>query len=308
MTTTVKNKGLQTYNEVETRDVPTLLTGNEKIDTFASNDGGFVIGSAIFFTGTSGAGKTTFSVLMQKWFKDVKSALYSREMEAGDVKAQTARLGINHENALIADKSMCSNIDLFIEAIDVDKPKVVIVDSLQVLMKEDCNEGKMEQELWDLISKLRTWTSKNDAVLFVIGHVNKDGSFEGPNTTKQMFDAHLHMDFDQKKNERVLSWTKNRKGSTTVKRYYEFTENDMVFYTEEEWAARAGSASIMSVMDQVLKGFVSSLNKNHPAYNEFASELKSELKEIRTMSDDEQTAQTFLLVNRLTLKHGLIAA
>jgi len=308
MTAFIRKPRLQKYTKVQTRNVPTLLTGNSKIDNFTSNKGGFVIGSCIFFTGTSGAGKTTFSVLLQKLFKDVKSALYSREMEAGDVEEQTERLGIDHENALIADKSDCDNVDEFIEAIDEEKPKVVIVDSLQVLMKEDCNEGKMETELWNLIAKLRTWTSKNDAVLFVIGHVNKDGSFEGPNTTKQMFDAHMHMDFDQKKNERTLSWTKNRKGSTTTTLKYEFTANDMVFYTEDEWAAKGGSTTLMDKIDAVVQSYVSNLNKKHPMYEVFKTVLKAELKAMpKNLTADEITMRSFALIHELTLEHGLVA-
>ena len=306
MITSARKPRLQAFVDVKTRNIPTLLTGNDKIDSFASNKGGFVIGSAVFFTGTSGAGKTTFSVFLQKMFSNEVSALYSREMPACDVKEQTERLGINHRNALIADKDDCANIAEFIEAIDEVKPKVVIIDSLQVLLKEDCNGNKPEDELWNLIADLRDWTSRNNAVLFVIGHVTKQGVFEGSNTIKHMFDAHMHMDFDQKKNERTLSWTKNRKGSTTVKRYYEFTADDMVFYTEEEWNSRANSKSLFDVLIDTYKGYIGSMNRNHPSYNLFAEEINKEHSKLKDEEYMEKFTKAFKSAETLIYKHGLV--
>ena len=249
---------LQVYVDVKTRNTPTLMLGNSKIDKFASNKEGFVIGSSVFFTGTSGAGKTSFAIFLQKLFKNEKSALYSREMPACDVKEQTERFGVDHRNALIADKDDCANVGEFIQAIDIAKPKVVIIDSLQVLLKEDCTGGKSEQELWDLIAMLRDWTSNNDAVLFIIGHVTKSGVFEGSNTIKHMFDAHMHMNYDQVKEERTLTWTKNRKGSTAIKLYYEFANNDMVFFTEDEWVGRASNKNLNKISCSMLENFISS--------------------------------------------------
>lgn len=302
-----KKPTLQKFVNVECRGVPTLLTGNEKIDNFASNKGGFVIGSAIFFTGTSGAGKTTFSVFLQKMFSEFKTALYSREMQSSAVKEQTERLGVYHENALIADINDCKNVFEFIEAIDVEKPKVIIIDSLQVILKEDCTEGKVEQELWDLIAKLRQWVYDNNAVLFVIGHVNKDGTFEGPNTIKQMFDAHMHMEFNQKKNERILSWTKNRKGDTSAKLYYSFTKNDMLFFTEDEWYSRTSDVTLCDILLSQVQKFIDSINRQHPAFKEYYEFTKPKFnKALKLKTDEEILIELFLLIHESTINYGLV--
>lgn len=301
---------LQVYVDVKTRNTPTMRVGYEKIDNFASNKSGFVIGSSVFFTGTSGAGKTSFSIFLQKLFENEITALYSREMPACDVKEQTERFGISHRNALIADKDDCANVGEFIKAIDEVKPRIVIIDSLQVLLQEDCHGEKASDDLWNLIADLRSWTSKNNAILFVIGHVNKEGEFEGKNTIKHMFDAHMHMNFDQKKNERTLSWTKNRKGDTAVKLYYEFTADSMVFYTEEEWASRAGKRDIMDVVYGAVQGFISSLNKNHVNYSEFKSAYNEGIKEIANSeleSQMELTIAVMQLADKLTKQYGLVA-
>jgi len=288
-----------------------MLVGESRIDNFASNKNGFVIGSAVFFTGTSGAGKTSFAIFLQKLFKNEVSALYSREMPACDVKEQTERFGIDHRNALIADKDDCANVGEFIKAIDISKPKIVIIDSLQVLLQEDCNGESAADDLWNLIADLRDWTSKNNAILFVIGHVNKDGSFEGKNTIKHMFDAHMHMDFDQAKDERTLTWTKNRKGDTKIKLYYEFSTDSMVFFTEDEWSSRAVTKTVMDAVNNVVQGFVSTLNKNHANYQTFKAQFNAGVKEVQNSgatSEMEVTIAVMQLVDRLTKENGLVSA
>jgi len=302
MTVISNTPKLQVYVDVKTRNTPTLLLGDPKIDNFASNKDGFVIGSSVFFTGTSGAGKTSFAIFLQKLFKNEKSALYSREMPACDVKEQTERFGVDHRNALIADKDDCANVKEFIQAIDVAKPKVVIIDSLQVLLKEDCTGGKPEQELWDLIATLREWTNRNDAVLFVIGHVTKGGVFEGSNTIKHMFDAHMHMNYDQVKEERTLTWTKNRKGSTAIKLYYTFTNDDIVFFTEDEWNTRSGDRDLDSIACSVLEGFLSGINEEHPGYKNFYNELVEKRTEIVDQFEGiELTAMFMIAIDNLLI-------
>ena len=112
--------------------------------------------------------------------------------------------------------------------------------------------------------------------------------------------------FDEKTGERVLGWTKNRKGDTSTKLYYSFTENDMVFYTEDEWKSRSGSKSIIEVVDSLLEGYLKSMNRNHPFFKVFCEEFYSRLDDIDG-GEEEFTSKSFLLVHELTLKYGLVS-
>jgi RecA-family ATPase len=84
---------------------------------------------------------------------------------------------------------MCPTLDCFIKEIDRECPKLVIVDSLQVIMKEDYRGVSADVSVFQIIQKLRDWTEKNDAILIIIGHVTKEGEFEGKNTIKQMIET-----------------------------------------------------------------------------------------------------------------------
>jgi len=293
------------YNKVEIKVDSTIKTGDENFDSFLSNDGGFVEKSAIFLTGTPGAGKTTLAIILQRLLKSHKTSLYSREMTASSVKAQMKRYKIEHENAYIADKEACPNLNVFIEELNELLPKVVIIDSLQVIMKEDYAGVSADTSGFEIIQKLRVWTDKHDAVLIVVGHVNKDGEFEGRNTIQHMFDAHLEMIFDKKKSLRTLSWSKNRFGAIGKVLYYEFGVDSMIFYTKEEFDSIKNNKKLEDYICEMVSMFVSSLNKRNPNYNEFKSELYKKMDELIKTNKSlfEINLESIIIVKNLLNKY-----
>lgn len=295
------------YSEVIIKSDLTVKTGEETLDGFLSNDGGFVEKSAIFLTGTPGAGKTTLAIILQRLLKDYKTSLYSREMSASSVKNQMKRYEVQHENAYIADKEMCNNITSFIDELNELMPKVVIVDSLQVIMKEDYCDVSPEKSAFEIIQKLREWTDKNDAVLIVVGHVNKDGEFEGRNTIQHMFDAHLEMIFDKKKNTRTISWAKNRLGSVGQTLYYEFGEESMEFYTKEQYDASKNKKTIEEYIFEMISTFLNSINKKSINYKYFQEEFHEKMDELSKLNKNvfETNIETVLILKKLLSKYQI---
>jgi len=274
------------YSAVQVKSDLTIKTGDETFDSFLSNDGGFIEGSAIFLTGTPGAGKTTLAIVLQKLLRQYKTSLYSREMTASSVKAQMKRYAVDHSNAYIADKDMCPTIDSFIEELNELKPKVVIVDSLQVIMKEDYANSTAESSGFNIIQKLRGWTEKNEAVLIVVGHVNKDGEFEGRNTIQHMFDSHLEMIFDKKKGTRTISWAKNRKGAVGEVLYYEFGEDSIIFHTKEQFESIKNSKKLEDYIFEMISSFLGSLDRKHPGYESFKKDLFNKFEVLKNSNKD----------------------
>jgi len=254
-----------------------LKTGDDTLDQFISGVGGFVRGSAIFLTGTPGAGKTTFSVVLQKFFENIKTSLYSREMTNSSVVMQMERYKILHHNAFIVDRSMCASIEDYMRELDDMKPSIVIIDSLQILLKEDFIDVPADTAAFNLIQNLRAWTDKNNAVLIVIGHVNKDGSFEGKNTIEHLFDAHLEMIFDKGKNTRTLSWSKNRKGSIDQTLFYVFGEKSLEFYTAEQYQNIKQEKDLEDFILEAALNFMKSLDRKSPQYKEFQKDLNQQI-------------------------------
>jgi predicted ATP-dependent serine protease len=295
------------YSEVVVKSDLTIKTGEEIFDSFLSNDGGFVEKSAILLTGTPGAGKTTLAIILQRLLREYKTSLYSREMSASSVKNQMKRYEIQHENAYIADKEMCDNITLFIEELNELMPKVVIVDSLQVIMKEDYANVSADFSGFEIIQKLRNWTNKHDAVLIVVGHVNKDGEFEGRNTIQHMFDAHMEMIFDKKKNSRTLSWSKNRFGAVGKVLYYEFGEESMEFYTKEQYDILKNNKTLEEYIFEMINTFLNSINRKSSDYPFLQKEFYEKMDELSNSNKNifEVNLETLIILKRLLNKYKI---
>lgn len=295
------------YSKVIIKSDLTVKTGEETLDSFLSKDGGFVEKSAIFLTGTPGAGKTTLAIILQRLLKDYKTSLYSREMSASGIKNQMKRYEVQHKNAYIADKEMCNNISSFIDELNELMPKVVIIDSLQVIMKEDYCDVSPEKSAFEIIQKLREWTDKNDAVLIVVGHVNKDGEFEGRNTIQHMFDAHLEMIFDKKKNIRTISWAKNRLGLVGQILYYEFGEESMEFYTKEQYDILKNNKTLEEYIFEMINTFLNSIDRKSSNYKYFQEELHEKMDELSKLNKNvfDTNIETVLILKKLLSKYQI---
>ena len=295
------------YSSVEIKNNSTIKTGNENFDEFLSSDGGFIEKSAIFLTGTPGAGKTTLSCFLQKQLLNVKTCFYSREMTAYGVKKLTKRFGEMHNNAFIADKESCANINSFINELDELMPKVVIIDSLQVILKEDYPNQSSDSADFQMILNLRHWTDKHDAVLIVVVHVNKDGDFEGKNTIQHMFDAHMEMIFDKKKNSRTLSWAKNRYGTTSNYLYYEFKEKDISFFTKDQYSILKNNKKIEEYISEVAFVFIDSIDKNNLNYPNFMNEFCKKMDELNESNKNlfETNIEILVVIKKLLSKYKL---
>jgi len=231
---------MKTINSIKNNIIveDSLKTGQTDFDAWFSRNGGMVLGSAIYVSGTSGAGKTTLMANIMTWVKDVVSVIYSREMLSEHLLNQVKDLDFSN-NANICDINDYKTFQDFMKEIWIIKPKILIIDSLQVIAKEDyvmndiCSE---EKACYLIIKELREYTSQNNAVLFLIGHNTKDGEFAGVNTIMQMMDAHIDMVFDKKTGIRKMNWgVKNRKGPSDKSLEYSIENSKIVFKKEDDF-------------------------------------------------------------------------
>lgn len=308
METSIKSKN---FSEIETYKEATLLTGKTLFDNWFSGDGGGIkINSAIYLSGTSGSGKTTLMVNLMKWLPKVKTSMYFREMEARSVKQQTKNLGEFPKNAYFADIKMCPSFESYMKELNVLKPKVIILDSLQVIAMEDfAMKGKMseEQACYHIIKTLREWIAKNDAVLFLIGHNTKEGNFAGRNTLIQMMDAHIVMAYDKKDNSRKIEWgTKNRKGPMG-KLFYDFTPEGIEFFTEDQWLTKtSASRNFITTVENAVGAYLDTMDRENENYATAKKEYKTAIRSIQEIEDDGERLVAYVaLVNSLATKHGL---
>lgn len=308
----------KTYSEIQEFKEPSILTGQKLFDEWFSSDFGMVVNSAILVSGGSGCGKSTLMINLMNWLKDYKTSMYSREMASKSIKAQTIRTGISHNNAFIADIKDCANFDEYMKELDLIKPKVVIIDSLQVIAKEDFGNMTEEKAQYYIIKTLREWIEKNDAILFLIGHGVKgdEGTYLGHSTILHMIDANIKMVFNKKEKYRTISWgDKNRKGPMGML-YFSLEPTGIVFYTEEQFKEKRSSEqnkikkmSYEDFMRESITSFLSTIDKNHINYSKFKKEYISECKKLEKKFKDNMSfiyiTEVMSLISHLLDKYSM---
>jgi predicted ATP-dependent serine protease len=296
-------KSIKVKDVVVSND-PTLKTGNEKFDNWFSKRGGMVLRSSIFISGTSGAGKTTLMVNLMNWLTNTVTCMYEREVESKDVCEQTSNIKPTHDNAYMCDKKSHPHFNDFMKELEVLKPKVIIIDSLQAIAMEDFPSMSEDDACNYIIKILRTWTSDNDAVLFLVGHNTKEGEFAGRNTIMQFMDVHMDLVYDKKTNTRTMSFgKKNRKGPMGTL-FYTFEESGIELYTPEEWDARANDRNFKEKFMQFVVNYVASSNKKNDICVNFINEYKKGIKNISKIENDSQACENlFALMLNLSDKY-----
>ena len=102
-----------------------------------------------------------------------------------------------------------------LEAVNTEQPDVLIVDSIQTLYNDalDAAAGSVSQ-VKDCTLSLMQVAKGQEITVFVIGHVNKEGSIAGPKVLEHMVDCVLYFEGDQHTSYRILRAAKNRFGAT----------------------------------------------------------------------------------------------
>jgi DNA repair protein RadA/Sms len=102
------------------------------------------------------------------------------------------------------------------------KPDVLIVDSIQTLSTRniDSSPGSISQ-VRECASGLLKFAKETHTVVFLIGHITKEGTLAGPKVLEHMVDTVLQFEGDRHHIYRLMRATKNRFGSTNELGIYE---------------------------------------------------------------------------------------
>lgn len=185
---------------------------------------GFVPSNVIMLTGTPGAGKTTFVLLLADALTAAGHvALYNTGEESlYQVKMVAERLNLKNGFYVGQDEKTDDIIEHAEELRKANPKKQIFLlhDSLQTLDDGYYENGHTNSNTpVRALEQLANWAKEKYGIFFFIGQVNKDGQFNGKNGIKHVIDAHAQLYFDDQKKsetygERLFEVTKNRYGVT----------------------------------------------------------------------------------------------
>ncbi len=188
-----------------------VLTGLPEFDRVLG--GGILPGSAILLGGDPGVGKST--VLLQALGRLAARAvpcLYvSCEESLEQVKMRAERVGLGDSAlAVSAETSLESILGL----LAVQTPAVAVVDSIQRVAAGELDSPPGSQRQVSTCATALTEACKRDGcVLFLVGHVTKQGNIAGPRALEHLVDTVLYFESERFQSLRILRAAKNRFGA-----------------------------------------------------------------------------------------------
>ena len=209
--------------DIEVKDERRVPTTDQEFNRVLG--GGIVPGSITLIGGEPGIGKSTLLLQIALSLSHLKVLYVSGEESQQQIKMRAERMGKAADNTLILSETVTHNIFSQIKAVD---PEIVIIDSIQTLYSEqiDAAAGSVSQ-VKQCASELQRFAKESNVPVFMIGHINKEGSIAGPKLLEHIVDAVLQFEGDRNYAYRIIRNIKNRFGSTQEIGIYEMLETGL---------------------------------------------------------------------------------
>ena len=198
-------------------------TGISELDRVLG--GGAVEGALVLVGGAPGIGKSTLLLQMCGELENGRRILYiTGEESERQLKLRATRLGVDGDIFVLAETDM----DSIIACIDELAPDVVIIDSIQTVSDADVSSapGSITQ-VRECTMRLMRVTKEKGLTMFVVGHINKEGSIAGPKVLEHMVDCVLYFEGERSTSFRILRAAKNRFGSTNEIGVFEMADKGL---------------------------------------------------------------------------------
>lgn len=245
------NRALPLKNHTYTESVryPTTLPEFDRL-----LGGGLVKGSLTLVGGDPGIGKSTLLLqaahLLAK--QGITTLYVSGEESFDQTYLRAQRLGVDSERLFVLAETNFSVIKKNIEEV---KPSVVIVDSIQIVYKNDipAAPGSIVQ-VRELAMEFMHLAKGRDISILLIGHVTKAGEIAGPKVLEHLVDTVLYFEGEKQQNFRLLKVVKNRFGSTDEVAVFQMTQSGLLevnnpsqFFLEERSKEKSGSIIVATL-------------------------------------------------------------
>ena len=210
--------------EVDCESEVRFDTGLSELDRVLG--GGAVKGSLVLVGGAPGIGKSTLLLqICSDLCKKLRVLYVSGEESETQIKLRANRLGVETDQLyLLSETDLTGILDSAAEL----KPDVLIVDSIQTLYhRENTSSPGSISQVKECTAALMQMAKTGNTTVFVVGHVNKEGSIAGPKVLEHMVDCVLYFEGESAHNYRILRAAKNRFGSTNEIGVFEMAEDGL---------------------------------------------------------------------------------
>ena len=211
-------------SELDTSEEIRFATGISEFDRVLG--GGAVAGSLVLVGGAPGIGKSTLLLQMCASAGAGRKILYvTGEESQRQLKLRAMRLGVDGENIYVLAET---DIDSIIAALDELKPDIAIIDSVQTVSDSGVASapGSITQ-VRECTMRIMRVTKEKGLTVFVVGHINKEGSIAGPKVLEHMVDCVLYFEGERSTSFRILRAAKNRFGSTNEIGVFEMADRGL---------------------------------------------------------------------------------
>ena len=248
-----KEVSLSKISDIEIEKEFRMVTQYEEFDRVLG--GGLVKGEVVLITGNPGIGKSTFLLQLSEEYSKIGAVFYiSGEESPRQIKQRAKRINVNSETLYILNDT---NIEKIEGAILSNKPKVVVIDSIQTLYSENVSSvpGSVTQ-IRETTLKIIEIAKKNEIAFYIVGHITKDGKLAGPKLLEHMVDAVLQLEGEENSYYRIIRSIKNRYGSTNEISIFDMKENGIseVKNPSEFFISDRDEKNIGSIITPIFEG------------------------------------------------------
>ena len=210
-------------SELNTTGEMRFGTGMGELDRVLG--GGAVRGSLTLFGGAPGIGKSTLLLQTCGKMPDETVLYVTGEESARQLKMRADRLGVSGENLYVLPETDMEDI---IETVGEVKPDLLIIDSIQTMYNSSLTSspGSVGQ-VKDCTMSLMRIAKILGTTIFIVGHVNKEGSIAGPKVLEHMVDCVVYFEGDRNTSYRIVRAAKNRFGSTNEIGVFEMSDSGL---------------------------------------------------------------------------------
>ena len=188
--------------------------------------GGAVVGSLVLVGGAPGIGKSTLLLQMCGCVDSTRRILYvTGEESERQLKLRAVRLGVDNAEIYVLAETDMNGIAACIDEL---APEIVIIDSIQTVSDAnvDSAPGSISQ-VRECTMRIMRISKEKGLTVFVVGHINKEGSIAGPKVLEHMVDCVLYFEGERSTSFRLLRAVKNRFGSTNEIGVFEMDEEGL---------------------------------------------------------------------------------